>query len=66
MPRSLTKQVCLPAIHPGRVGSWVGAPQWDLQQALQQTLEWHRAWRDGQDMQQYSRAQVAAHEGENQ
>jgi CDP-glucose 4,6-dehydratase len=41
-------------------------PQWDLQQALQQTLEWHRAWRDGQDMQQYSRAQIAAHEGEKQ
>ncbi|WP_409488676.1 CDP-glucose 4,6-dehydratase [Pseudomonas promysalinigenes] len=40
-------------------------PQWDLQQALQQTLEWHRAWRDGQDMQQFSRAQIAAHEGEN-
>lgn len=41
-------------------------PNWDLQQALQRTLEWHRAWRDGQDMQHYSRAQIAAHEGGNQ
>lgn len=41
-------------------------PRWGLHQALQRTLEWHHAWRDGQDMQQYSRAQIAAHEGENQ
>ncbi|MFK0268867.1 CDP-glucose 4,6-dehydratase [compost metagenome] len=38
-------------------------PQWGLEQALQQTLKWHRAWRAGQDMQQYSRAQIAEHEG---
>lgn len=41
-------------------------PAWGLPQALCQTLEWHRAWRDGQDMQHYSRAQIAAHEGEIQ
>lgn len=41
-------------------------PNWDLEQALQRTLQWHRAWRDGQDMQQYSRAQIADHEGEIQ
>ncbi|MCU7239303.1 CDP-glucose 4,6-dehydratase [Pseudomonas peradeniyensis] len=41
-------------------------PRWGLPQALQRTLEWHRAWRDGQDMQQYSRVQIAAYEGENQ
>ncbi len=40
-------------------------PSWGLPQALQRTLDWHRAWRDGQDMQQYSRAQIAEHEGEN-
>lgn len=39
---------------------------WNLQQALQRTLQWHRAWRDGQDMQQYSRAQIADHEGRYQ
>jgi CDP-glucose 4,6-dehydratase len=38
-------------------------PRWDLRQALQQTLDWHRAWRDGQDMQKYSRAQIADHQG---
>ncbi|MCX5510521.1 CDP-glucose 4,6-dehydratase [Pseudomonas sp. BJa3] len=41
-------------------------PRWGLPQALQRTLDWHRAWRDGQDMQQYSRVQIAAYEGENQ
>lgn len=41
-------------------------PRWNLEQALQRTLQWHRAWRDGQDMQQYSRAQIADHEGGNQ
>lgn len=41
-------------------------PVWGLPQALRQTLEWHRAWHDGQDMQHYSRAQIAAHEGEIQ
>ncbi|HDS1791060.1 CDP-glucose 4,6-dehydratase [Pseudomonas sp. USTB-Z] len=39
-------------------------PKWGLKQSLRHTLEWHRAWRDGQDMQQYCRTQIAAHEGE--
>lgn len=39
-------------------------PKWGLKQSLRYTLEWHRAWRDGQDMQQYCRTQIAAHEGE--
>lgn len=41
-------------------------PRWGLEQALQNTLEWHRAWREGQDMQHYSRAQIAHYQGENQ
>ena len=40
-------------------------PRWDLPQTLQRTLDWHRAWREGQDMQCYSRVQIAAFEGEN-
>lgn len=40
-------------------------PSWGLEQALQRTLQWHCAWREGQDMQQFCRAQIADHEGEN-
>ncbi|MNC64641.1 CDP-glucose 4,6-dehydratase [compost metagenome] len=41
-------------------------PRWGLRQSLQKTLEWHHAWHEHQDMQQYCRTQIAAHEGENQ
>lgn len=41
-------------------------PCWDLRQALTRTLDWHQAWRDGQNMQHYSRTQIAAHQGEQQ
>ncbi|TBU99973.1 CDP-glucose 4,6-dehydratase [Stutzerimonas kirkiae] len=39
-------------------------PRWALGQALERTLDWHRAWIDGNDMQAFSRAQIAAYQGE--
>lgn len=39
-------------------------PRWTLQQTLERTLDWHRAWRAGEDMQAFSRAQIAAYQGE--
>lgn len=40
------------------------SPRWTLQQALEYTLDWHRAWRAGENMQTFSRAQIAAYQGE--
>lgn len=34
-------------------------PRWKVQNALQETLAWHQAWRNGQDMKSFSLAQVA-------
>lgn len=42
--------------------SW--RPRWALQQALERTLDWHQAWQAGEDMQTFSRAQIAAYQGE--
>lgn len=39
-------------------------PRWALQQALERTLDWHQAWQAGEDMQTFSRAQIAAYQGE--
>ncbi|MDG9927154.1 MULTISPECIES: CDP-glucose 4,6-dehydratase [unclassified Pseudomonas] len=39
-------------------------PRWSLEQALARTLDWHRAWQAGEDMQTFSRAQIAAYQGE--
>lgn len=39
-------------------------PRWTLAQALEHTLDWHRAWHAGQDMHAFSRAQIAAYQGE--
>ncbi|NEV60540.1 CDP-glucose 4,6-dehydratase [Thiorhodococcus minor] len=39
----------------GRLG-W--RPRWDLGQALDRTLDWHRAWRDGADMRRVSLQQI--------
>lgn len=36
------------------------APRWTLASALDRTLEWHRAWRKGADMREFSLAQIAA------
>ncbi|PQJ95913.1 CDP-glucose 4,6-dehydratase [Chromatium okenii] len=36
-------------------------PRWDLNEALDRTLSWHRAWRQDIDMQQFSLAQIVAH-----
>jgi CDP-glucose 4,6-dehydratase len=38
------------------------APRWSLEQALEQTVLWHRAWLDGTDMAAVSLGQIAAHE----
>lgn len=37
-------------------------PRWELNQALQLTLDWHRAWRAGQPMQDVSLAQIAQYQ----
>lgn len=39
-------------------------PRWNLQQAIERTLDWHQAWQAGEDMQTFSRAQIAAYQGE--
>jgi CDP-glucose 4,6-dehydratase len=38
------------------------APRWSLQQALQQTVLWHRAWLRGSEMAAFSLSQIAAYE----
>jgi CDP-glucose 4,6-dehydratase len=38
-------------------------PRWDLATALDATLDWHRAWRRGDDMARFSLSQIAAYEG---
>ena len=42
----------------GRLG-W--QPRWRLKTALQKTLDWHKAWRNGEDMRQVTLAQVAGY-----
>lgn len=37
------------------------APRWRLARALEETVAWHQAWREGRDMQQMSLAQIAAY-----
>ncbi|MDP2430918.1 MAG: CDP-glucose 4,6-dehydratase [Pseudomonadota bacterium] len=37
-------------------------PRWDLETALGKTLEWHQAWRGGEDMAAVSLAQIRAYE----
>lgn len=39
-------------------------PRWNLQQAIERTLDWHQAWQAGEDMQTFSRSQIAAYQGE--
>ena len=39
--------------------------RWSLDIALQQTLAWHLAWRDGEDMQAFCRQQIALYQGES-
>lgn len=41
-------------------------PRWSLQRTLEQTLVWHQAWQDGQDMQAFTRAQIVAYQGDIQ
>lgn len=40
-------------------------PNGSLEQTLERTLAWHQAWQAGQDMQAFTRAQIAAFQGEN-
>lgn len=39
-------------------------PQWSLEQALDHTVDWHRAWRSGMDMHNFSLQQIAAYCGD--
>lgn len=39
-------------------------PRWRLATALQKTLAWHEAWRDGQDMQALTLAQIEEYQNE--
>lgn len=39
-------------------------PSWSLHHALEHTLAWHLAWQGGQDMQQFSREQIAVYLGD--
>jgi CDP-glucose 4,6-dehydratase len=39
------------------------APQWSLQQALEHTIAWHRAWQRGDDMRAVSEEQIATYAG---
>jgi CDP-glucose 4,6-dehydratase len=36
-------------------------PRWDLDTALRMSLDWHRAWRQGRDMGEFTVAQIRAH-----
>lgn len=34
------------------------APRWDVQEAVQRTLDWHQAWKGGADMASFTRLQI--------
>lgn len=36
--------------------------RWSLQRCLEATVQWHHAWRDGQDLRAFSLGQIAAYE----
>lgn len=38
-------------------------PRWQLEQALARTVDWHLAWRRGDDMHAFSLQQIASYEG---
>lgn len=40
------------------------SPRWRLARALEETVAWHRAWREGQDMRAFSLEQVARFSGQ--
>ncbi|GGC99321.1 CDP-glucose 4,6-dehydratase [Halopseudomonas salina] len=40
-------------------------PHWTLDMALQRTLDWHSAWRKGDDLQALCLQQIALHQGES-
>jgi len=37
-------------------------PRWNLQSALGMTLNWHKAWRQGEEMARVSQAQIHSYE----
>lgn len=41
-------------------------PRWDLQTALEHTVDWHQAWRQGADMTAFSLRQIRAYEASAQ
>jgi CDP-glucose 4,6-dehydratase len=49
----------LDSTHARRELGW--APRWPLQEALERTVAWHRAWVGGEEMQAFSREQIAAY-----
>ena len=38
------------------------SPHWDIAEALNQTIRWHQAWREGRDMKALCLQQIAAHQ----
>ncbi len=34
------------------------APKWDVQEAVQRTVDWHQAWKGGADMASFTRSQI--------
>ena len=38
-------------------------PQWTLARALEMTVDWHQAWREGQDMREVCLSQIRSHQG---
>lgn len=42
------------------------APRWCLQTALQKTLEWHQAWRRGDDMHAFTLKQIARYQADKE
>jgi CDP-glucose 4,6-dehydratase len=44
----------------GQLGWW---PRWDLSEALDRTVDWHRAWLGGEDMRAFCLQQIAAFVG---
>jgi CDP-glucose 4,6-dehydratase len=38
-------------------------PRWSLQQCLAQTLDWHLAWQNGDDMRQVTLGQLNLYRG---
>jgi len=40
-------------------------PKWRLDEALRRIVKWHKAWVDGEDMQEYTLTEISDHENMN-